>query len=285
MMTFAFMKPFFKFGLFTGMISGLWLLSSFTFVGWLSRAFFQGGIPATQIRAYGGLFSILILVIGIYLGMKKTKANGGGALSYGQAVKTGVIIAFITALIVSLFGLLYGTVINPGYADFMVKDTQHTLSAAGLSPAEISKRLEGVRKEFSTGAQVGESLIGQTVVGSIASLILGWFMRTKTVFLISALICAATFSYSQDSTRQFLGGLAQTGKLVTGYRSATGGKTIQGSSRTGKDGAYAADREVVSSIIVIRASGMDEASAIAKNCPIYEFDGSVEIRPVLNTAN
>jgi hypothetical protein len=91
----------------------------------------------------------------------------------------------------------------------------------------------------------------------------------KTVFLISALICAATFSYSQDSTRQFLlivryssgmatpsaealrtnsqhwvafmGGLAQTGKLVTGYRSATGGKTIQGSSRTGKDGAYAAN--------------------------------------------
>jgi hypothetical protein len=135
----------------------------------------------------------------------------------------------------------------------------------------------------------------------------------KTIMLISAFVCATTFSHSQDRTPQFLlivrytpgmatpsaealnsnsqhwvafmGGLAQSGELVTGYRSGTDGKTIFGVARMGKDGAYASDKEVVSSIIVIRAAGMDEASAIAQKCPIYEFDGSVEIRPVLQTTN
>jgi hypothetical protein len=174
------MKPFFKYGFFTGLISGLWLLSSFSFVVWLNQTFFHNSIPATQIRSYGGLFSILILVIGIYWGMKKTKINAGGTLSYGQAFKTGLIIALITALIVSLFGVFYGTVINPGYADFMVKDAQNSLAGTGLTPVEIAKRLDSVRKEFSPGAQLVESLIGQTVVGSLASLILALFIRTRT---------------------------------------------------------------------------------------------------------
>jgi hypothetical protein len=61
----------------------------------------------------------------------------------------------------------------------MVSDTGRVLAAAGKTPQEISQRLEGVRKEFSTGMQVMEALVGQVVVGSITSLILGFFTRTK----------------------------------------------------------------------------------------------------------
>jgi hypothetical protein len=79
---------------------------------------------------------------------------------------------------------------------------------------------------------------------------------------------------------QFIGELAQGGKLVTGFRPATGGMTISGSAKIAKDGVYSADKEVVSSIFVIRAASLAEASEIAKKCPIYEMAGSVEIRPV-----
>jgi len=70
-------------------------------------------------------------------------------------------------------------IINPGYADFMVKDTERVLVAAGKSPQEISQQLDAVRKEFSAGAQVGMAVVGQAVVGTIAALILGLFIRTK----------------------------------------------------------------------------------------------------------
>jgi hypothetical protein len=82
----------------------------------------------------------------------------------------------------------------------------------------------------------------------------------------------------------FIGELAQSGQLVTGYRPGTEGKTISGSAKTTKDGAYG-DKEVVSSIFVIRAGSMEQAAEIAKKCPIYEMDGSVEVRPISNTAN
>ena len=173
------MKSFIKYGLWTGTISGLWGIGCFTIVGWMNTAFFHQSIPATEIRSYSGLFSILILVVGIYLGMREVKRKNDDALSYGVAVKTGIIISLITGVVVCLFTLLYCNVINPGYADFMVKDTGKALAAAGKAPEEISRRLEGVRKEFTTGAQMMMALVGQTVVGSIVSLILGLFIRSK----------------------------------------------------------------------------------------------------------
>jgi len=174
------MKPFIKYGLWTGIISGFWSLGSFTFVGWLNTALFHQSIPATQIRSYSGLFSILILVLGIYLGMKQAKIKGGNTLTYRQAIKIGVIIAGITAVCMAFFSYLYCTVINPGYAAFMVRDTENVLKAAGKTSQEISRQLEDVRKQFTTGAQVGMALVGQTVIGTLASLILGLFLRTKT---------------------------------------------------------------------------------------------------------
>jgi hypothetical protein len=173
------MKPFVKYGLWTGIISGLWGLVSFTFVGWLNRVFFHESIPATDIRSYSGLFSILILVTGIYLGMKQARLRAGGVLTYGQAVKTGILVACVTAVLVACFSWLYCAVINPGYADFMVQDTGRTLAAAGKTPEEISQRLEDIRREFSTGIQVMEALVGQAAVGSVAALILGAFMRSR----------------------------------------------------------------------------------------------------------
>jgi len=82
----------------------------------------------------------------------------------------------------------------------------------------------------------------------------------------------------------FIGELAQSGKLVTGYRPGMEGKTISSSSKTVNEGAYA-DKEVVSSIFVIKAGSLEEAAEIAKRCPIYEMDGSVEVRALINTAN
>jgi hypothetical protein len=69
--------------------------------------------------------------------------------------------------------------------------------------------------------------------------------------------------------------------LVTGYRPAGTGKTISGKEKVEKDSVYIANKELVSSLIIIKATSLEEAGVIAKKCPIYEFDGSVEIRPLM----
>jgi len=84
--------------------------------------------------------------------------------------------------------------------------------------------------------------------------------------------------------QEYMGNLGQSGKLVSGFRPTNEGKTITGTDKTIKEGAYIANNESISSFILIRADSMDEAGEIAKRCPIFEFDGSVEIRPVMQTA-
>jgi hypothetical protein len=173
------MKSFIKYGLGTGIVSGLWGLVTFRVIGWLNTAAFHGSLPAANVRSIGGLFSIVILVLGIAWAIQEVRRRNEGQLTYGQAVKTGVLVACIVAVIVGLFALLYCAAINPGYTDFMVADAERTLRAAGKTPEQIAPELESVRKQFGIGAQVGQALVGQVVVGCIASLILGAFLRTK----------------------------------------------------------------------------------------------------------
>lgn len=83
----------------------------------------------------------------------------------------------------------------------------------------------------------------------------------------------------------WIGQLAQAGKLVTAYRPGNDGQTISGTAKTAKDGPYTDDKAVISSIFIVKAANQEEAATIARTCPIYETDGSIEIRPITDTAH
>jgi hypothetical protein len=62
------------------------------------------------------------------------------------------------------------------------------------------------------------------------------------------------------------------------------GRTLRGRDKTVTDGPYAESKDLVSGTLVIEAASLDEASQLARGCPILEFsDGSVEVRPVFTT--
>ncbi|MEO6602300.1 MAG: YciI family protein [Polyangiaceae bacterium] len=60
-----------------------------------------------------------------------------------------------------------------------------------------------------------------------------------------------------------------------------GGKTLRGSSKAVTDGPYAEAKDLVSGILVVSAASLDAAVELARGCPIYEYDGSVEVRPLM----
>ncbi len=76
------------------------------------------------------------------------------------------------------------------------------------------------------------------------------------------------------------GELAAAGKLVGGQPLAhpPAGKTVRGRDRVVTDGPYAESKDLVSGTLIIEADTLDEATALARGCPIFEHDGSVEIR-------
>ena len=59
------------------------------------------------------------------------------------------------------------------------------------------------------------------------------------------------------------------------------GTTIRGRDRIVTDGPYAESKDLVSGTVIIEAASLHEATELARDCPIFELDGSVEVRPVL----
>jgi hypothetical protein len=77
--------------------------------------------------------------------------------------------------------------------------------------------------------------------------------------------------------------LLETGKQAAGHPLAypAAGKTIRGRDRVVTDGPYAESKDLVSGTFILEAASLEEAAALARDCPIFELDGSVEVRPVL----
>ncbi len=170
------MKSTIKIGAITGIISSVFLFGCFTLADWLNTK--NGwGMQVSNIRGVTGLLGIPIQFIGIFIAMQNAKA-ATGSLSYGQALKTGVIVAITVAIIVSIFSFLYCT-FNPGYAAYMVQDAQKTMRAAHESAQQITADSAQIADSYSTGAQIMMALVGQFVTGAIMSLILGIFLKGK----------------------------------------------------------------------------------------------------------
>jgi hypothetical protein len=82
---------------------------------------------------------------------------------------------------------------------------------------------------------------------------------------------------------------AWTSELMKSGRHAGGqvleypatGKTLRGRDKLVTDGPYAESKDLVSGTLVVEAASLAEATELARDCPIFEFDGSVEVRPVL----
>jgi len=82
----------------------------------------------------------------------------------------------------------------------------------------------------------------------------------------------------------YMGNLTQSGTLVSGFQPAGDGLTISGTGKSVQSTPYIADGQLVSSILLIKSESLDAAKAIADKCPVFEFGGSVEVRPLMNAA-
>ena len=59
------------------------------------------------------------------------------------------------------------------------------------------------------------------------------------------------------------------------------GKLVKGKQKTVTDGPFAESKDVVGGFTLIEARDLDQAVELAKGCPIFDFEGAVEVRPVM----
>jgi hypothetical protein len=81
--------------------------------------------------------------------------------------------------------------------------------------------------------------------------------------------------------QDWMGGFVAQGKLVSlGARLGEEGRTVKpGNVIT--TGPYAEIKEIIGGVTIIRAESLEEATELAKDCPILSVGGSVEVRDVI----
>ena len=81
--------------------------------------------------------------------------------------------------------------------------------------------------------------------------------------------------------QNWMGSIAAQNKLSSrGYRLGFEGNTLKTSSVI-TDGPFAEIKEIISGLIVVNANSLEEATEIAKGCPIFNVGGTVEVRGVV----
>jgi hypothetical protein len=59
------------------------------------------------------------------------------------------------------------------------------------------------------------------------------------------------------------------------------GKIVSGKQKTVTDGPFAEAKDLVGGYTIVEAKDISEAAEISKGCPIFDRNGFVEIRPVM----
>ena len=74
--------------------------------------------------------------------------------------------------------------------------------------------------------------------------------------------------------------LTRHGRRNVGNPLDNHGKTVRGYERVVTDGPYAESKDLVTGAMIIDADSLEDAVEVARGCPTFEFDGSVEVREV-----
>jgi hypothetical protein len=66
-----------------------------------------------------------------------------------------------------------------------------------------------------------------------------------------------------------------------GHPLERGGKVVRGKQKTVTDGPFVESKDIVGGYTLIQAQDLNEAVELSKGCPIFEVDGTVEVRPIM----
>ena len=73
------------------------------------------------------------------------------------------------------------------------------------------------------------------------------------------------------------GHIKQLGERLDGT-----GKVVRGKTKAVADGPYVEVKDSIQGYMLVAATDMDQALELARDCPILERDGTVEIRPFVS---
>lgn len=131
---------------------------------------------------------LAISIICLALAMRDKRANtpDDAPWGYGSAVWTGVLTAVVASLLGAVFAYLYFGLINPTMTDVLYQAEVAKMEDKGLSPEQIDRAEQFMRKMLSPGFMAVFQSIGGFLVTVVLSLILAIFYKKRALAPASA---------------------------------------------------------------------------------------------------
>ncbi|MGH2575679.1 MAG: DUF4199 domain-containing protein [Ignavibacteria bacterium] len=166
------MKTEIKYGLITGIAVCIWILLEFI-LGFHNEKL--------EIGKYSGYFATIIPIITLYLTIKeKRDMHLNGFLTLGQGIKTGLIVSLISAVITTLFFMIYNNYINPGWMELAMEWEKSQMMQSGASQTEIAEKIKQYETMYSPTNQLLFGFLATVAVGFILSLIISLILKKKS---------------------------------------------------------------------------------------------------------
>lgn len=85
-----------------------------------------------------------------------------------------------------------------------------------------------------------------------------------------------------DQWMAWFKGLTEQGRAIAGNPLEPKGKIVSGANARVVDGPFAESKEAIGGYFLLNVKDMDEAVAIAKECPGLPYGVKIEVRPVMD---
>ncbi|MFC2127599.1 DUF4199 domain-containing protein [Bacteroidota bacterium] len=124
-----------------------------------------------------GLISIVIMILATFLGIKKLKSENGGFLTFGEAVKIGVGIAVVSAVISIIYNQVFMNFIEPDFMDQLIAKQEEDFFNRGMTEEQIEAAMKMTNKMKGPFISSAVGIVASAFIGFIISAITGAIMK------------------------------------------------------------------------------------------------------------
>jgi hypothetical protein len=137
----------------------------------------------TEKVATGQYLNLIMLpvVIGLYwMALKAVRdEQPHQALSYGQGVGAGAIIALLSSIFGAIYNFIHVKFINPNWGDYQIELAREKWMAAGMGEEQMSQAESVTRLFIGPGAHAISSLIMGVLFGLVVTLIVAAIVKRR----------------------------------------------------------------------------------------------------------
>jgi hypothetical protein len=126
-----------------------------------------------SIDFYRLLFTISLLITGIFLSVFFERKANNGFLEFKYAFKTGILYTLLLAVLLAIFNYLYYKFIAPDAAEYYVSDQKKLiLMTEKIKPEDLPKIEEAIKSYFSSFRMFMSTVIMGVIISLVAAGIL-----------------------------------------------------------------------------------------------------------------